>query len=427
MTSQLFAPVQIGKRTLTNRITVAPMCQYSAVDGSMSDWHLMHLGSLAISGASMLVMEATGVTPAGRITPYCPGLYSDANEAAMKRVTEYLRSISPIVLGVQLAHAGRKASSHRPWQGHGPLQANGGQAAACERWPEPQAMSKSDMQQLTQAFVHAAQRAARIGLDFIELHSTHGYLLSEFLSPLSNKRTDEYGGSLENRMRFPLEVFRAIRAAFPADRFVGAKISGTDFVDGGFSPDEAVAYARALKAEGCAYVTVSGGGVVLDAKIPVGPGYQVPFAGVSCGINRRRRHDHRSARHRRQRSGFHFTGAGDAVQSALAAACGRQSRRRTALCAAVRTRGAQGLATGKDAGHNQLKEGIGHALWHRECSCCSDPRARWPVGAGAARNKIPDASCAHDRAGAARRHDGFAGSSRRRTSGRSAGPAGRGG
>jgi 2,4-dienoyl-CoA reductase-like NADH-dependent reductase (Old Yellow Enzyme family) len=145
-------------------------------------------------------------------------------------------------------------------------------------WPEPHAMSKAEMQQLTQAFVQAAQRAARIGLDFIELHSTHGYLLSEFLSPLSNKRTDEYGGSLENRMRFPLEVFRAIREAFPADHFVGAKISGTDFVDGGFSLDESVEYARALKAEGCAYVTVSGGGVVLDAKIPVGPGYQLPFA-----------------------------------------------------------------------------------------------------------------------------------------------------
>ncbi|MBS1220333.1 MAG: NADH:flavin oxidoreductase [Proteobacteria bacterium] len=221
MTSQLFTPVQIGKRTLSNRITVAPMCQYSAVDGSMGNWHLMHLGSLAISGASMLVMEATGVTPEGRITPYCPGLYSDANEAAM---------------------------------------------------------SKTDMAALKQAFVQAAQRAARIGLDFIELHSTHGYLLSEFLSPLANRRIDEYGGSLENRMRFPLEVFRAIRDVFPADRPVGAKISGSDFVEGGFTPDDAVVYARALKREVCAYVTVSGGGVVLDAKIPVGPGYQVPFA-----------------------------------------------------------------------------------------------------------------------------------------------------
>jgi len=286
MSSQLFTPLQIGNRQLANRITIAPMCQYSAVEGSMSDWHLMHLGSLAISGASMLVIEMTGVTPEAHITPYCVGLYSDTNEAAMKRVVDYVRGISPILLGVQLAHAGRKGSSQRPWQGHGPLQANEGawqtQAPSAvplaAGWPVPHAMGKADMQQLTQAFVQAAQRAARVGLDFIEMHSTHGYLLSEFLSPLSNRRTDEYGGSLENRMRFPLEVFRAIRTAFPADRAVGAKISGSDFVDGGFSPDDAVVYARALKAAGCAYVTVSGGGVVLDAKIPVGPGYQVPFA-----------------------------------------------------------------------------------------------------------------------------------------------------
>ena len=286
MTSILFTPVSIGKRMLPNRITVAPMCQYSASDGSMTDWHLMHLGSLAISGASMLVIEATGVTPAGRITPHCVGLYSDANEAAMKRVVDYVRGISPIMLGVQLGHAGRKASSHRPWDGHGTLQPGEGawQTLApsalplAAGWPAPQAMSRDDMAQLTRAFVSSAQRAARIGLDFIEIHSTHGYLLSEFLSPLANKRDDEYGGSLDNRMRYPLEVFRAVRAAFPVDRPVGAKISGTDFADGGFTADDAVAYARALQAEGCAYVTVSGGGVVLDAKIPVGPGYQVPYA-----------------------------------------------------------------------------------------------------------------------------------------------------
>jgi 2,4-dienoyl-CoA reductase-like NADH-dependent reductase (Old Yellow Enzyme family) len=286
MTSKLFTPLSVGQHTLSNRITVAPMCQYSAVDGSMSDWHLMHLGSLAISGASMLVMEATGVVPEGRITPYCPGLWSDANEAAMKRVTDFVRSVSPIVLGVQLGHAGRKGSSHRPWQGHGPLaEAEGAWLTAAPSalslasgWPAPQEMSLSDMQALTDAFVRAAKRAARIGLDFVELHSTHGYLLSEFLSPLANRRSDRYGGTLENRMRYPLEVFRAVRAAFPADRFVGAKISGSDFAEGGFTPDDAVAYAKALKAEGCAYVTVSGGGVVLDAKIPTGPGYQVPFA-----------------------------------------------------------------------------------------------------------------------------------------------------
>ena len=286
MTAQLFSPLTIGGRTLANRIIVAPMCQYSAVEGSMSDWHLMHLGSMAISGASMLVMEATAVVPEGRITPHCPGLWSDANAAAMKRVADFVRGVSPVVLGVQLAHAGRKGSSHRPWQGHGPLGASEGawQTLApsplplAAGWPAPHEMSLGDMDALTRAFAQAAQRAARIGLDFIELHSTHGYLLSEFLSPLANRRTDEYGGTLENRMRFPLQVFRAVREAFPADRFVGAKISGSDFAEGGWTPDEAVAYARALKAEGCAYVTVSGGGVVLDAKIPLGPGYQVPFA-----------------------------------------------------------------------------------------------------------------------------------------------------
>lgn len=286
MGAQLFTPVNVGNRRLANRITVAPMCQYSAVDGSMTDWHLMHLGSLAISGAAMLVIEATGVTPAGRITPHCVGLYSDDNEAAMKRVADYLRGISPVFLGVQIGHAGRKASSHRPWQGHGFLKPDEGawQTLApsalplAEGWPAPRAMTRDDIAQLTKDFVQAARRAARIGLDFVELHSTHGYLLSEFLSPLANRRDDEYGGSLENRMRLPLEVFRAVRDAFPADRPVGAKISGSDFAEGGWTPDDAVAYARALKAEGCAYVTVSGGGVVLDAKIPVGPGYQLPFA-----------------------------------------------------------------------------------------------------------------------------------------------------
>jgi 2,4-dienoyl-CoA reductase-like NADH-dependent reductase (Old Yellow Enzyme family) len=286
MTAQLFTPLSIGGHSLANRITVAPMCQYSATEGSMGDWHLMHLGSMAVSGASMLVMEATAVVPEGRITPHCPGLWSEANAAAMKRVAGFVRSVSPVALGVQLAHAGRKGSSHRPWQGHGPLAADEGawltQAPSplplAAGWPAPHELSRGDMDALIRAFAEAARCAARIGLDFIELHSTHGYLLSEFLSPLANRRTDEYGGSLENRMRYPLQVFRAVREAFTVQGFVGAKISGSDFAEGGWTPDEAVAYARALKAEGCAYVTVSGGGVVLDAKIPVGPGYQVPFA-----------------------------------------------------------------------------------------------------------------------------------------------------
>jgi 2,4-dienoyl-CoA reductase-like NADH-dependent reductase (Old Yellow Enzyme family) len=284
MTSRLFTPLAIGNMELANRITVAPMCQYSAVDGSMTDWHLMHLGSLAISGASMVVIEATGVVPEGRITPQCVGLYSDANEAAMARVLRFVRSISPACIGVQLGHAGRKASSQRPWEGRGALKPEEGAwdtvapsaVPLAPGWPTPRALDRAGMEVITRAFVESAQRAQRVGLDFIELHSTHGYLLSEFLSPLANKRADAFGGSLENRMRFPLEVFRALRAAW--EKPLGAKISGTDFAEGGWTPEEAVVYAGELKKLGCDYVTVSGGGVVLDAKVPVAPGYQVPFA-----------------------------------------------------------------------------------------------------------------------------------------------------
>lgn len=284
--SQLFTPLQLGKFTLANRITVAPMCQYSAIDGSMTDWHIMHLGSLAVSGASMLVIEATGVVPEGRITPQCTGLWSDANEAAMSRVVKFVRNLSPIVLGIQLGHAGRKASAARPWAGRGALAAGGGAwetkapsaIALAKDWPVPHALTREEMDKVKQSCVAATQRAARLGLDFVELHSTHGYLFSEFLSPLSNKREDEYGGALQNRMRWPLEVFKAMREAWPADRFIGAKISGSDFAEGGWTADDAVVYAGELKSAGAAYVTVSGGGVVLDAKVPVGPGYQVPFA-----------------------------------------------------------------------------------------------------------------------------------------------------
>ncbi len=252
--SVLFSPLSIGRMELPNRITVAPMCQYSAVDGTMTEWHVMHLGSLALSGASMLVIEATGVTPEGRITPGCTGLYSDENEAAMKRTVDFARSISPIRIGIQLAHAGRKASAERPWEGRGPLVAEKGAWQTigpsaipfAPGWHTPHALDRSGMDAVRDAFVAAARRSARVGFDFIEMHSTHGYLMSEFLSPLANKREDEYGGSLQNRMRFPLEVMRAVRAAWP-DKPLGAKISGTDFADGGWTPDDAVAYASALK------------------------------------------------------------------------------------------------------------------------------------------------------------------------------------
>ena len=284
--SKLFSPLQIGNVTLPNRITVAPMCQYSAIDGSMTDWHLMHLGNLALSGASMLVIEATGVLPEGRITPGCTGLYSDANEVAMERVVKTVRDISPIVLGIQLGHAGRKASAQLPWAGGKALKPGEGAwrtdapsaIALADGWPEPHALGAQELENIKQACVASVNRAARIGLDFVEMHSTHGYLFSEFLSPLANQRTDAYGGSLANRMRWPLQVFRAMRDAWPSDKFIGAKISGSDFAEGGWMPDDAVVYAGELRKAGAAYVTVSGGGVVLDAKVPVGAGYQVPFA-----------------------------------------------------------------------------------------------------------------------------------------------------
>ena len=286
MSSKLFTPFSIGKLELANRIAIAPMCQYSAVDGSMTDWHLQHLGNLSLSGAGLLMVEATGVTPQGRISHGCTGLYSQDNERVMNRVIDFVRSISPVRIGIQLCHAGRKGSAQRPWEGRNALRPEQGawttlapsSIPLAAGWPAPQALDRAGMDAVRDAFVAAVKRAARIGFDLMEAHSTHGYLLSEFLSPLSNRRTDEYGGSLENRMRFPLEVFKSMRAVWPPDKPIGAKISGTDFVEGAWGPDDAVAYARSLQASGADYVTVSGGGVVLDAKVPVGPGYQVPFA-----------------------------------------------------------------------------------------------------------------------------------------------------
>ena len=286
MTATLFTPLAIGRMELPNRIAIAPMCEYSAVDGSMTDWHIQHLGNLSLSGAAAVVIEATGVVPEGRITPWCTGLYSEENERAMKRVVDFVRTISPIRIGLQLNHAGRKASAQRPWEGRGALAPQEGAWSTvapsaiplANGWPTPRALDRESLSGLKEAYVSAARRAARVGVDFLEMHSTHGYLLSQFLSPLSNRRNDEYGGSLENRMRFPLEVFTALRGAWPGDKPIGAKISGTDFAPGGWGVEDAVVYARELKLRGCDYVTVSGGGVVLDAKVPIAPGYQVPYA-----------------------------------------------------------------------------------------------------------------------------------------------------
>jgi 2,4-dienoyl-CoA reductase-like NADH-dependent reductase (Old Yellow Enzyme family) len=283
----LFQPLKIGQIELENRIVIAPMCQYSAEDGNASDWHVIHLGHLALSGAALLIVEATAVLEEGRITPTDLGLYSDANEAALARVLAAVRANSPIRIGMQLGHAGRKASSRAPWDGGQQIpadDADGWLAVAPSALPHspgeeaPVALDAAGLARVRDGFASAARRAARLGIEALEIHAAHGYLLHQFLSPLSNQRTDEYGGSLENRMRFPLEVFDVVRAAFPAERPVWARLSATDWVEGGWDLDSSVAFAQALKARGSAAIHVSTGGVSPRQKIPLGAGYQVPYA-----------------------------------------------------------------------------------------------------------------------------------------------------
>ena len=283
----LFQPFKIGPLELENRIVIAPMCQYSAVDGNATDWHLIHLGHLALSGAALMTIEATAVLEEGRITPADLGLYSDANEAALARVMAAIRANSPIKVGLQLAHAGRKASSQVPWDGGQQIpsaNAQGWVTDAPSAMPHapgeeaPHALDAAGLARVRDAFARAAQRAGQLGIDAIEIHCAHGYLLHEFLSPLANRRDDEYGGSRENRMRFPLEVFRAVRAAFPAGRPVWVRISATDWVEGGWDVDDSIAFTRALRDAGCAAIHVSTGGVSPQQKIPLAAGYQVPHA-----------------------------------------------------------------------------------------------------------------------------------------------------
>lgn len=284
---KLFEPIRIGDTTLANRIVIAPMCQYSAQNGEMNDWHLIHLGQLAMSGAALLTIEATAVKPEGRITYADVGLYDDATEAAMKRVLDGIRRWSDMPISVQLAHAGRKASCEVPWKGGAQLppdDANGWQTEAPSAVPfrdsdnDPVALDRDGLARIRDAFSEAARRADRLELDAIQIHAAHGYLLHEFLSPISNRRDDEYGGSLENRMRFPLEIFDAVRAAFSADKPVTVRVSGTDWVEGGWDGEQTVAFAKALEAKGCSAIHVSSGGVSAAQKIPVGPNYQVPLA-----------------------------------------------------------------------------------------------------------------------------------------------------
>jgi 2,4-dienoyl-CoA reductase-like NADH-dependent reductase (Old Yellow Enzyme family) len=283
----LFRPMQIGNLKLANRIAIAPMSQYSADNGKMNDWHLMHLGQLANSGAALVTIEATAVTPGGRNTYGDVGLYSDECEAGMARVLDSVRCWASMPIGIQLNHAGRKASRQKSWEGGAQIadgQPNGWStlgpspiAFGAGETP-PVALDRDGLAAVREAFAAAARRASRLGLDFIEILGAHGYLLHEFLSPLSNYRTDEYGGSLENRMRFPIEVFETVRNAFRQDHPVTMRVSATDWLDGGWSVQETIELVKALVVRGCAAVHVSSGGILPSVKIPTHPGYQVPLA-----------------------------------------------------------------------------------------------------------------------------------------------------
>jgi 2,4-dienoyl-CoA reductase-like NADH-dependent reductase (Old Yellow Enzyme family) len=294
--SALFSPFKLRSVVVPNRIVVSPMCQYSADRGEASAWHLIHLGSLALSGAGMLCIEATAVEPEGRITPACLGLWDQRTEGALQPVLAAVRRYSNIAVTMQLAHAGRKGSIRVPWEGGQLIPiAQGGWLPHApsplpfkEGEPAPLALDAAGLARVRRAFADAATRAARLGLDALEIHSAHGYLLHEFLSPIANQRTDQYGGALENRLRFPLEVFEAVRAAFPSDKPVGVRVSATDWVDGGWDLAQTIEYARELHKRGADWVDASSGGLSPLQKIPLAPGYQVPFAQAvkqASGIN----------------------------------------------------------------------------------------------------------------------------------------------
>jgi len=285
--SQLFSSLSFGPLSLSNRIVIAPMCQYSADEGLATDWHTIHLGQLAQSGAGLLIIEATAVSPRARISWADLGLWDDDTEAALAKVLASVRRWSAMPIGVQLAHAGRKASTARPWEGGGaiaPGQAHGWQVLAPsavpfkEGDPTPEALDAAGIDAVVEDFVAAAKRAVRLGLELIELHAAHGYLLHQFLSPLSNQRNDQYGGSLENRMRLLLRVFDAVRAVVPGNVALGVRISATDWVDGGWDVAQSIVLAKALEARGNDFLHVSSGGLDPRQQIPVAAGYQVPQA-----------------------------------------------------------------------------------------------------------------------------------------------------
>jgi len=284
--SKLFESIKLGSLTLANRIVIAPMCQYSAEHGKATSWHHAHLGQLSFSGAGLLILEATAVEDVGRISPQDLGLWNDETEEAMASLVTSLRENSDISLGIQLGHAGRKASCYAPWEGGTQISAKlgGWQTVApsavgfADTDNAPEAMSLERISALKQAFVDSAKRADKLGFDLIELHGAHGYLLHQFLSPLSNQRTDQYGGSLENRMRLLLEIYQELRQVFSANKPIGVRISATDWVPGGWDVEQSIELSKALEKLGCSYIHVSSGGLSTQQKIAVGPNYQVPFA-----------------------------------------------------------------------------------------------------------------------------------------------------
>ncbi|RYU81034.1 NADH:flavin oxidoreductase/NADH oxidase [Hymenobacter persicinus] len=283
--SSLFSPLTLRGLTLKNRLVVSPMCMYSSQDGFANDWHLVHLGSRAVGGAGLIITEAAAVAPEGRITPDDLGIWKDEHVPGLRRITEFVRA-QGAAIGIQLAHAGRKASTYTSWKGEGQVpESEGGWTtvapsaeAFAANYPRPVALDQAGLRQVVADFRAAALRALEAGFQLVEVHAAHGYLLHEFLSPLSNHRTDEYGGSFENRIRLLLEVVEATRAAWPAELPLLVRISATDWTEGGWTADESVALARELHARGVDLLDCSTGGNVPAATIPVGPLYQVPFA-----------------------------------------------------------------------------------------------------------------------------------------------------
>ena len=282
--SRLFSPLELRSLTLANRIFVSPMCQYSSVDGMPNEWHFVHLGSRAVGGASLVCVEASGVTREGRITPWDAGIWSDAHAAAWKPVADFIRAQGSVP-AIQIAHAGRKSSLDKPWRGGHPVGPEAGgwtplapSETAFGHYLVPRAMTLAEIRKTVDDFRNAARRSLDAGFDVVEIHGAHGYLLHSFCSPLSNHRTDDYGGSLANRIRLPLEVARAVRAAWPDGKPVFYRVSATDWAEGGWDLAQSIELCRQLREIGIDLIDCSSGGNVHDAKVPLGPGYQVPFA-----------------------------------------------------------------------------------------------------------------------------------------------------